>query len=159
PPPQRRPGSLVVKAGSNSRALVAPSMPTPVSRLPATIDAAHEGDDVLFDVRDLRVADFATPGKAGERDALRLFAGTQPRPTRRTPRRPRRYSAESRRWNLGAEGRTAERVAALDQGRQGQHRLLALRLPDDLQSHGESIGVEPARHRRHGESREAQHER
>ncbi len=39
-------------------------------------------------------------------------------------------------------------MALLDLGRQGQHRLLAEWLADDLQTHGHSVGIEPARHRR-----------
>ncbi len=49
-------------------------VPSPAPRLAATIDSADEGHDVSIHVRDLRVADFATPRRAGARYALRLFA-------------------------------------------------------------------------------------
>src|SRR5439155_1643384 len=70
-----------------------------------------------------------------------------------------RRAAKSRRGDLTAEGRTADGVAQLDLGRQGQQRLLPERLADDLQAHRQAVGIEPARHRCDRKTGETQHER
>src|SRR2546425_9784777 len=71
--------------------------------------------------------------------------------------RSRMRSLPARRF--AKQRRAADGMALLDLGCQGQQRLLAERLADDLQTHRQPVGIEPARHRRDRKTGETQHER
>src|SRR5438128_9970294 len=73
------------------------------------------------------------------------------------PGRSRKRSLTARRF--AKQRRAADGMALLDLGCQGQQRLLAERLADDLQTHRQPVGIEPAGYRGNRTTAKTQPER